>query len=240
MNVCRFDAFTFIHSISSFLWMKLVKKIPWGSSPKRMVLNLSTVAISYVLKDTQQSMIKKLFLLCIPWLMATVQAGEVFLMPMNCSELLPDNQPFVQFFDSVALGVLPKDRAFAKRLLRIKSLREKVFETKDKGREDNPVDLLLRETVCFYRKTKDPIKQIPFDDADFVSFLRKSIKTLEAKVDDAIFQLEYERHQREIFEKKSEKNQALLRSLENEALEDANRTFSKISKAAEKKARTEN
>lgn len=166
-------------------------------------------------------------------------AGEIFLMPMNCSELLPDNGPFIQFFDSVALGMLSKDRAFSKRLMRLKSLRTQVAETKEKGRDENPVDVLMRETICFYRKTKDPLKQIPFDDPDFISFLRKSVKTLEAKVEDAIFQLEYEKFQREIFEKKTQRNQALLRSIEKEALDDAARSFQKISRAAARKVQQE-
>jgi len=106
------------------------------------------------------------------------------MLPLNCAELLPDTSAFLNYFESVARGIVTKDRKFSRRLFRILSLREKLAEQGDRSREQNPVDNLIRKTLCFYREQKEPVRPISYDDAEFLKYLRSSITDLEAKVEE--------------------------------------------------------
>jgi hypothetical protein len=163
--------------------------------------------------------------------------GGVFMLPINCSELLPDNEPFVNFFEAVARGQADKDRNFSKRLFRVLSHREEIASSQDWASTQNPVDVLVRKTLCFYRQQKEPVKPITFDNPAIVRFLKQSLKDLEAKVEDAIFLSEFEREQRRHYEDLIHKNRRLIEGLRKEASKEANKTYKKIQKTAQRKAR---
>lgn len=161
------------------------------------------------------------------------------MMPINCGELLPDASNFLSYFEAVARGAANQDRALSKRLLRLLALREKVNNIADLSRNPNPVDTLVQKTICYYRIQKDPLKPIPFDDPDLVEFLKSSLKDLETKVEDAVFQVQFEKYQREEYARRVQQNRAIIEALEKEAEKDANRMFDRLSESAKKKARVE-
>lgn len=165
--------------------------------------------------------------------------NNVFMMPMNCGELLPDTTNFIGFFDSVARGVASSDKAFSKRMLKVLSLRDKVGEIVDLNRAPNPVDTLIQKTICFYREQKEPLKPIAFDDTNFLTFLKASLKDLEGKVEDAVFNAQFEKYQREEYARKVQANRGVIEALEKEADKDADRVFDRISSNAKRKARVE-
>jgi hypothetical protein len=164
--------------------------------------------------------------------------GGVFMMPMNCSELIPDNTPFINFFEAVARGSAADDKPFSKRLLRISSLREKMNNNPELSREENPIDILIRKTICFYREQKDPLRLIPFDDSTFTAFLKSSLRDLETKVDDLIFQAQVEHFQKKEYERKLLKNKTVIDQMEKEADKEADRSFERLSNAAKRKVQT--
>ena len=178
------------------------------------------------------------------WLALVVAApakGEAvdvsgFLLPMNCSELLPDNTPYVSFFESIARGMAARDRGLSKRLFRLLSLREKVADLADRNREQNPVDVLIRRTVCFYREQREPLKPIAYDDPDFLKFLRSALRDLEIKVEDVIFKWEKERAERRQYEQQLQKNRGVVDTLKREAEVDAERSYDRLSTGAKRKA----
>lgn len=167
----------------------------------------------------------------------SLNPGSNYLMPINCLELLPDSSPFTGFFEAVARGSAAKDRALSKRLFKILSMRERISNVVDQNREPNPVDTLIQKTICFYREQKEPLKPITFDDVDFVKFLKSGLKDLEGKVDDTVFHVEYERYQRQEYERRASNNRGIIEKLQSEADRDAENTFDRISAAARRKVR---
>jgi len=165
--------------------------------------------------------------------------SAVYMMPLNCGELLPDPTPFVGFFDSVARGTASEDKLLSKRLLRLISLRDKVNEVADLSRQQNPVDTLIQKTVCYYRVQKEPLKAIPFDDPDFLLFIKTSLKDLETKVEDAVFNAQFEKFQKEEYARRVSANRGIIEALEKEAEKDAGRVFDRLSTNAKRKARVE-
>ncbi|MCB0406385.1 MAG: hypothetical protein KDD51_16505 [Bdellovibrionales bacterium] len=165
--------------------------------------------------------------------------GSVHLLPLNCSELLPDEAPFVAFFESVAKAGANEQRDLARRMLKILALREKLASSTDWSQNENPVDELVRKTLCFYREQKDPLRTVTYNDPQIISYLKEAIKPLEAKVEDAIFLAEFEREQRMRYEHQIEKNREVIRTLEQQAQRDAKAEYSEISKNARRKARTQ-
>lgn len=165
--------------------------------------------------------------------------SAIYVMPMNCTELLPDTSVFIGFFDSVARGGATIDKALSKRLLRILSLREKVNDTADLSRQPNPIDTLIQKTICFYREQKEPLKQIPFDDPDFATFLKTSLKDLETKVEDAVFNVQFEKYQKEEYARRVQANRGVIEKLEREADTDADRAFDRLSNNAKRKAQVD-
>lgn len=163
----------------------------------------------------------------------------VFLLPLECSELLPDSAPYLQFFEAVARGELKKDKAFSKRVFRILALRDKLQASAHQSRDQNPIDLLIRKTLCFYREKKEPLKMVPYDDPAFLQFLRGSFSDLEQTVEATIFQREYDKQQRKEYERLLTQNQELEESVRSQAEVDADRNFEKLSNAAKKKVRAQ-
>ena len=168
---------------------------------------------------------------------AVTPDGGVYFMPISCAELLQDASPFLGFFEAVAKGTVAQDMKLSRRIFRILALREKLGDITGRSREGNPVDTLIRRTLCFYREQKEPLKPIAFDDADFLKFLRESVKDLELKVDDTIFQWEFEREQRREYERRLRQNAGVVKSVQKEADAEAERTYDRLSGAARKKVR---
>ena len=163
--------------------------------------------------------------------------GSAHLLPLNCSELLPDEAPFVSFFESVAKAGANEQRDLARRMLKVLALREKLASTTDWSQNENPVDELVRKTLCFYLEQKDPLRTITYNDPQIIAYLKEAIKPLEAKVEDAIFLAEFEREQKMRYEHQIEKNRELIRTLEQQAQRDAKAEYNEISKNARRKAR---
>lgn len=159
-------------------------------------------------------------------------------LPMTCAELLPDVTPYLLFFDAVGRTQVSRDRRFSKRLYRILALRDRLNDFADKGSDINPVDALIRKTLCFYREQKEPIKPVPYDDAEFLSFLKTSLPELEKKVDAAVFQWELERQEKKEFERRAHKNQQIVESILREAEIEAEQTFDQLARRAKKKAQS--
>jgi hypothetical protein len=63
------------------------------------------------------------------------------------------------------------------------------------------------------------------------------VKELEGKIDDAIFQFEYERQQRAEYKRQLEKNRDVVEQVKKEADRDAEKEFVRLSNAAKRKAR---
>lgn len=172
---------------------------------------------------------------------AAAQRGRMptYLLPMTCQELLPDQSPYIGFLEAVAMGSVTADRNFSKRLLRILALRSKLAETSDRARDSNPVDLLIRKTLCFYREQKEPLKPVPYDDPGLVKFMHDSLKELELKVEDAIYQVEFERAQRKSYELQLQKNKEIVERIRDEAEDSADRSFERIATSAKQKVKTQ-
>ncbi len=170
---------------------------------------------------------------------ALAPKGGYFLLPLTCAELLPDSAPFLGFLESVANGLVVSDREFSKRLFRVLALRQKVFDSGTRARENNPVDILIRRTLCFYREQKEPLRPVPYDDSDFVKFLRGSLKELEYKIDDAVFQEEFEKYQRKQYETQLEQNRAIAERVRREAQTSADTAYDRLSRTAKQKVKAQ-
>lgn len=164
--------------------------------------------------------------------------SPVYTLPLECSELMPDNSPFLGFLESVGRANLRKDSKLSKRIFRLMALRERVQTAESLAPDQNPIDLLVRKTLCFYREKKDPLKTITIDDADFLKYLAGSFGDLERKVDQTVLQLEEQKFQRRAYERMLQDNQSLEDSLRAKAELDADRDFERLSRAAKLKTRT--
>lgn len=161
------------------------------------------------------------------------------MLPLTCAELLPDVTPYVMFFDAVGRTQVAQDRRFSKRIYRVLALRDRVNDFADRGVDVNPVDTLVRKTLCFYREQKEPLKPVSYDDPEFLKFLKANMKELDAKVDAAVFQWELERQERREFERRARKNQQIVESVMREADIEADQTFDKLAQRAKKKAKSQ-
>jgi hypothetical protein len=70
-----------------------------------------------------------------------------------------------------------------------------------------------------------------------VSYLKENMKDLEAKVDSAIFNCQFQQETKEALEKRAKKNEALVQDYMKEAQKSANQSFEKITKEAARKAK---
>ncbi len=159
-------------------------------------------------------------------------------MPMGCNELLQDTTPFIQFYETVAKGLMNSDKPTAKRLLKLLFLRQKLGDNTSLHKESNPVDAMLRTSICFYREQKEPLKQVLFDDAEFVKFLKSSLPELEKRVETAIYDWELEKAQKAEYERRIRLGQSSMEAFHNQIERDADNTYEKLSKNAKQKAKT--
>jgi hypothetical protein len=161
----------------------------------------------------------------------------VYLLPLNCAELLPDPSPFSNFFEAIARGSVSSDPKLSRRLFRIISLRDKLAETSRGTRDQNPIDVLIRRTLCFYREQREPLKAITIDDPPFLFYLKSSLSDLEKKVDETVFQAELERQQRAEYERRLRDNQSIIERVQKQADTEAEKDFKRLSERARKKAK---
>lgn len=157
-----------------------------------------------------------------------------FLLPLNCAELLPDTQPFLTFFGSVARSTVVTDSTLSKRMFRVLALREKIQES---GRDSGISDVLIRRTLCFYRQQKEPLAQVSYQDPDFVKYLRTALPELEKKLEDVILNIEIAKAEESHFQDQIERNQRSVERLERDAIREADSTYKKLSKVARSKVR---
>lgn len=163
---------------------------------------------------------------------------SVYALPMNCAELLPDPGPFLSFLGAVGKGLVTQDRSLSKRILVILALREKATDTAARANEQNPVDVLIKKTLCYYREQKEPLKLVPYDDKDFITYLRGSaLKELETHISKAVLDIEVERAQRRQFEVQMERTQDIVQRLEREAEREANANYKRLAEAAKRKVK---
>ena len=166
---------------------------------------------------------------------ASVPRGGVYLLPMTCAELLPDNGPYLGFLESVGQGSVGTDSDLSKRIFRLLALRAKFLDARDVAPENNPVDILIRRTLCFFREQKDPLRTIPYDDGAFLRFFRTSLRELELKIDGAIFQVEVERAQRHAYESQLQRNRTVVERMRREADAVAETEYDRLTKSAKRK-----
>ena len=166
---------------------------------------------------------------CFPLGAATGNSdGGTYMLPMNCSELLPENSPFLNFFEAVGRGQAASDKHFAERVFRILSLRDILAREDDRSRLQNPVDFLVRKTLCFFREQKEPLRPVAYDDKVFLHYLRGSMGELENKVNTAILQAETDREERSRYERKLLQNQKYVDGVQRQAEAEAQREYKRI------------
>ena len=157
---------------------------------------------------------------------------------MNCSELFPDNSTFLSYFEAVGRGQVAEDKVLSRKVFRILALRDQLNAAPELFEGTNPVDVLIRKTLCYYREQKDALQVVPYYDPKMIRYLKDSMKDLESKVDLAIFNCRFQQETKEALEKRAKKHEAIVRELKNEAQQSARQSFEKISREASKKART--
>lgn len=165
------------------------------------------------------------------------QGEPTYLLPLNCSELLPDNSTFVSYFDSVGRGQVTADKKLSQKIFRILALREKLNDSPGLFEGLNPVDVVIRRTLCFYRQQRDALQPVPYYDPKMLSFLNENIKELEKKVEAVILECQYKRMSKELLESRAKKNQALVDSEKKQAEKTAGQVFDKLNQQAARKAR---
>lgn len=170
-----------------------------------------------------------------PPVSAAVESSSIVMLPASCAELLQQTEPFINFFEAVGKGVAKTDKELSKKIFSILILREKLEESSTARGRNNPIDILIQKTLCFYREQKEPLKEVSYDNSRLVSFLKESISELDKKVQDAIYEYELERFRREYYELKLEKSNKFAQTLRLEAEKIANLKYKTISERAKKK-----
>lgn len=176
-----------------------------------------------------------MFFLKLPTASAAVESRSIVMLPISCSELLQETEPFINFFEAVGRGLVKTDKELSKKIFSILALREKLEELSTARGRRNPIDILIQKTLCFYREQKEPLKEVSYDNSRFVSFIKESISELDKKVQEAIYKYEVERFRREYYELKLEENNKLAQSLRLEAQKIAELKYKTISNRAKKK-----
>jgi hypothetical protein len=169
---------------------------------------------------------------------AAPMRGRSVVLPMTCAELLPEAEPFTEFFEAAARGSVTTNARLSKRMFRVLSMRDKLTEVEKRGPADNAINALIRKTLCFYRENTDPVRPIPFDDPQFMKYMTSAIEDLERKADEAVFDAEFARLQREEYEKRLERNQDLIEQLRQEADRAAQRSYEQLSQKARRKIKS--
>jgi len=175
--------------------------------------------------------------ICVSGQASAFKENATYLLPLNCSELLPDNTTFLSYFEAVGRGQVISDKALSRKIFRVLALREKLNSTPDLFQGTNPIDVLIRKTLCYYRQQKDALQVVTYYDPKMVSYLKENMKDLEAKVDSAIFNCQFQQETKEALEKRAKKNEALVQDYMKEAQKSANQSFEKITKEAARKAK---
>jgi len=165
---------------------------------------------------------------------AVLSDPGVYSLPMNCSELLPDPSPFINYFEAVGRGVVTSNKKLSSRIFKVLAIREKVSDAFDRQRDQHPIDSLIKKTLCYYREQKEPLKPVTFDDSNFITYLSQSMTELESKVNEVVYQWEVDEAQRKQFEKIVEKNQQLIQKMKILAEEQADAEVKRIAKKAKK------
>lgn len=158
-------------------------------------------------------------------------------LPMTCSELMPENGPYVSFFESVGRGNALSNKAVALNVFMVLAYREKLASIMGRGSSDNPIDGLIRKALCIYRIETEPLKLVTFDDPKFIEAFKPIGKELEKKVAQVVQDAEVDRLRRQAYEKRLEKNSSLVEKLRREAEVSADRQFERIARAAKKEAK---
>jgi hypothetical protein len=168
---------------------------------------------------------------------AVLSDPGIYSLPMNCSELLPDPSPFLSFFDAVGRGLVASDKKLSSRIFKVIAVREKLGDLVDRQRDQHPIDVLVRKTLCFYREQKEPLKPVNYDDPQFVSYLSQAMPDLEKRVGEVVYQWELDQVQRKQFEKIVERNQHLIQAMKNEASQKADEQVKNLTQKAKKQVK---
>lgn len=185
------------------------------------------------------SIIKICFLSGLLFCTRGLVAQPQYLLPLNCSELLPNESSFLSYFESVGRGQVATNKRLSERIFRILALREKLQESSSWVEGRNPIDDLIRRTLCFYRQQRDALSPVPFDSAEIVSFISQNIKELESKIEAAVLEIEYRKAKEDILKKKAQKYQQLVEKEKQIANRKARELFEALSRKAAKKAQKE-
>ncbi|NBW99016.1 hypothetical protein EBR03_05540, partial [bacterium] len=136
-----------------------------------------------------------------------------YLLPLNCSELLPDNTPFLSYLESVAKGQVITDKTLSQKIFRILALRDKLNQASGLFEGPNPIDTVIRRTLCYYRQQKDALQPVPYFDPKILSFLKENIRELEKKVEAVIVECQYQVLNRERLAQKAQQEEEIQEEL---------------------------
>lgn len=192
--------------------------------------------MSYFLKDPFH-LVLWVFLSVSPAFSSALKGEPTYLLPLNCSELLPDNTTFLSFFESVGRGQVISQKDLSQKVFRILALRDKLGQSSPADSGINPVDVVIRRTLCFYRQQKEALQPVPYYDPKFISFLKDNIRELEQKVEAVIIESQYKTFHQEMLEKRAKQNQALVEEAKRRADKSAAQTFERLTRSASQKAK---
>lgn len=161
--------------------------------------------------------------------------SPIYSMPRHCNELLPDILPFTQFLDSVARGLVATDKKLAKRLFTLIEMRNKLEASGEVDSLTNPVNILIRKTLCYYRGQRGATAVIAFDDTGLIKFLKENLKELEAKVEAEVLAEQTLKAQMAEYERRLKQNETVVEALKEQASNDASKRYSEISKKAKRR-----
>lgn len=160
-----------------------------------------------------------------------------YLLPFNCSELLPDNSAFLSFFESIARGQVVANKALSKKIFKVLALRDKLNQKPELFQGSNPLDALIARTLCYYREQKDALQIVPYYDPKLLEFLSQNIKDLEKKAEAVILDLQVQILNKEELGRRARQNEALVAAERESAEQSANRMFDQIAQEAQRKAK---
>lgn len=163
--------------------------------------------------------------------------SETYLLPLNCTELLPDNTPFVSYFELVGKGQVLSNKPFSRRVFKILALRDQLNSAAHLFEGSNPVDIMIRRTLCFYREQKDALQVVPYYDPKMVAFLSDGMKDLEKKVETVILDLQLQSLNKERLARRAKQNEALVQTEKKMAEKSAIQVFERINQQAAQKVK---
>jgi hypothetical protein len=168
---------------------------------------------------------------------APTKDSATYLLPFNCSELMPDNTPFVNFFESVGRGQILSNKTLSKQIFKVLALREKLNQKPDLFQGINPIDVLIRRTLCYYREQKDALQVVPYYEPKLLGFLGQSMKDLEKTVESTLLDLQLQVLNQEELGRRARQNDALVAAERGRAQQSANQIFDQIAKDAVRKVK---